>query len=103
MSMLESAYAPDFVKQRIPDILEKIRVIPATDLLYPERFLKEGPVDYFIHSAGFVNLSTDDKAREEIFKENLGFTQSIFDCYATHIEKFIYISTAFSAGISEGC
>jgi len=53
---------------------------------------------YFIHSAGFVNLSTDEEQRDKIFEENTAFTKTIFEIFSPFISKFIYISTAFSSG-----
>jgi len=64
----------------------------------PASFLEKETLDYFIHSAGFVNLSTDPAAKEEIFNQNLQFTKDIFQAYSKHIDKFVYISTAFAAG-----
>lgn len=96
--MLKSGFAPKFVKDNIKVILAKITVISANDILNPERFLSGVQITYFIHSAGFVNLSTLPEAKDEIFKENLDFTKSIFKAYSKIIDKFIYISTAFSAG-----
>lgn len=61
-------------------------------------FLSKTDVNYFIHSAGYVNLSTKVSERDTIFEENLGFTKKIFQAFSPFISKFIYISTAFSIG-----
>ncbi len=100
--MLASAYVPDFVKVNSTAILSKITVIPADVLLNPDSFLKNSRITHFIHSAGLVNLSTAPEARDKIFNENLEFTKCIFDTYSNRIDKFIYISTAFSVGNMEG-
>ncbi|AZQ60090.1 NAD-dependent epimerase/dehydratase family protein [Maribacter sp. MJ134] len=96
--MLQSDFAPKFIKNNLTAIRAKITVVSAKDMLYPERFLNEERITHFIHSAGFVNLSTSPDAKDEIFRENYDFTKSIFEAYAKYIDKFIYISTAFSAG-----
>lgn len=96
--MLESDFAPEFITKNLPEIRAKITVVSAKDILNPERFLSGVRITHFIHSAGFVNLSTLPEAKTEIFKENLDFTKSIFKAYAKVIDKFTYISTAFSAG-----
>ncbi|MEB8328540.1 SDR family oxidoreductase [Flavobacteriaceae bacterium KMM 6897] len=96
--MLHSEYAPNFIKNNLPGILDRIQVIDATYLLNPTSFLKDEKIDFFIHSAGFVNLSTDHDAKEDIFKENFEFTKNIFLAYTPFIKKFVYISTAFAAG-----
>ncbi|MBC8766506.1 SDR family oxidoreductase [Arenibacter sp. BSSL-BM3] len=96
--VLSSDFTTDFVKNNLPEILKKIVTVDAQDLLNPTSFIGNNRIDYFIHSAGFVNLSTDPAAKEEIFNRNLQFTKDIFNAYQKHIEKFIYISTAFAAG-----
>ncbi|MGY8914280.1 MAG: SDR family oxidoreductase [Flavobacteriales bacterium] len=96
--MLHSEYAPNFIKNNLPSILDRIQVVDALFLLNPTTFLKDQKVDFFIHSAGFVNLSTDHSAKEDIFKENFEFTKDIFTAYTPFITKFVYISTAFAAG-----
>lgn len=98
LNILNSEYAPAFIKNNLADILAKITVVSAKDMLNPESFLTGVRITYFIHSAGFVNLSVLPAARAEIFKENFDFTKSIFKAYVNFIDKFIYISTAFSAG-----
>lgn len=97
-NMLGSSKTPDFVKQNQGAISKKVHVVDAQEMLQPEGFLKDGVFDYFIHSAGYVNLSTSPEAKAEIFKENFDFTKSIFNSYSNHIKKFVYISTAFSFG-----
>lgn len=98
LNVVSSEFATDFVKKNLPAVLKKIVVVDAKDLLNPTSFLENKRLDYFIHSAGFVNLSTDPDAKQEIFKENLKFTQDIFNTFYKHIHKFVYISTAFAAG-----
>ncbi|MGC1514057.1 MAG: SDR family oxidoreductase [Maribacter sp.] len=98
LTMLKSEYAPTFIKKNLPEILNKLSILSGDDILKPARFLKGGRITHFIHSAGFVNLSTLPEAKEDIFKENFEFTKTIFEAYALCIDKFIYISTAFSAG-----
>lgn len=97
-NMLLSEYAPEFIKNNEKEIHDKIVVLDSDDFLDPASFLEGSTVDYFIHSAGFVNLSTDPSAKKEVFEENLTFTQNIFNAYAPYIRKFIYISTAFAIG-----
>ena len=98
LKMLQSDFAPKFIKNNLPAIRAKITVVSAKDILNPKRFLNGVRITHFIHSAGFVNLSTAPEAKDEIFKENFEFTKAIFEAYTKFIDKFIYISTAFSAG-----
>ncbi len=97
-TIISSEFAPAFIKKNKAEINSKIIVINADDFLQPENYLGDTKIDFFIHSAGFVNLSTDPNAKQEIFKENLQFTKDIFNAFYAHTTKFIYISTAFAAG-----
>ncbi len=101
-TMLESPMAPDFLKANKEAIAKKLSVIDADQVLHPERFLEQSQLYYFIHSAGYVNLSVHPDSKEEIYKENLTFTQRIFEAYTPYLKKFIYISTAFSIGKLDG-
>lgn len=102
LKMLESSFVPYFVKNNLPLVLSKVTVVPANMLLSPDGFLGNKRITHFIHSAGLVNLSTAPEAKDEIFAENLEFTKRIFDAYTDLMDKFIYISTAFSVGNMEG-
>ena len=97
-NVVSSEFATDFIKKNLPEVLKKIVTVDAEELLNPASFLGNNTLDYFIHSAGFVNLSTDPAAKEEIFSQNLQFTKEIFNTYSSRIVKFVYISTAFAAG-----
>lgn len=98
LKMLNSEYAPNYIKENLPSILERIQVIDAAFLLSPTSYLKNQKIDFFIHSAGFVNLSTDQDAKDDIFNENFEFTKDIFTANKSFLNKFVYISTAFAAG-----
>ena len=97
-NMLSSEHVPMFIKKNKAEIFKSIQVIDTANFLEPSSFLENQKIDYFIHSAGYVNLSTDPNSKDEIFKENFEFTKDIFKAYCNHINKFIYISTAFSFG-----
>jgi nucleoside-diphosphate-sugar epimerase len=97
-NMLNSANVPDFIKTYKSAIFEKIEVVDALHILQPNTFLNLDNIDYFVHSAGYVNLSTDPNAKAEVFEENFNFTKNIFEAFYKRIKKFVYISTAFSFG-----
>ncbi len=101
-NMLDSASIPRFIKENKTGVLEKIVVIDAENLLHPSVFLDSNTSYYFIHSAGFVNLSVHPDSKDEIYEENLTLTQNIFNAYQHFVSKFIYISTAFSIGKLDG-
>ncbi len=97
-NMLGSIYAPEFIKKNSSEISKKVEVVDAKELLNPSSFVPKEKITYFIHSAGYVNLSTEPSAKDKVFKENFEFTTAIFTAFAPYIAKFVYISTAFSAG-----
>jgi len=99
-TILSSDKVPHLIN--IEEVKNKIRVIDAAQALNPSSFLNTTKKYYFIHSAGYVNLSTKPSSKEEIFKENLSFTQQIFEAYTPYLKKFVYISTAFAIGKLSG-
>lgn len=103
IELLSSNYTPKFLlEQGTESLLQYIEIID-TDLAQIQSDytikLKDA---YFIHSAGYVNLSTDEDQKEKIFNENAVMTKTIFQLFSPFIKKFIYISTAFSSGIRKG-
>ena len=101
-AMLESEAAPVFIKNNRKEITQKVVVVDAAHMLNPQRFLSPSDSYFFIHSAGYVNLSIDPSSKAAIFRENLTFTKDIFAAYKSYLKKFIYISTAFSVGKLDG-
>jgi nucleoside-diphosphate-sugar epimerase len=103
IELLSSNYTPKFLLEKgIVFLLQYIEIIDA-DLAQIQNFFTEKLKDsYFIHSAGYVNLSTDEDQKEKIFNENAVMTKTIFQLFSPFIKKFIYISTAFSSGARKG-
>ncbi len=97
-ALLDSGAAPERIANQKEVFIKKIKVLDATSFFQPAIFLNKNQDNFFIHSAGFVNLSTHESQKDEIFKENLGFTEEIFNTFYPFISKFIYISTAFCIG-----
>jgi len=98
MKILRSEAAPEFVSQNMDAILKKIQVMSMEDFFKPGDYLSKGENNFFIHSASCVNLSTDPSQKAIIFDGNLKLTEEIFNTFSTYINKFTYISTAFSIG-----
>lgn len=103
VELLSSNYTPKFLlEQGTESLLQYIEIID-TDLAQIQTdFTIKLKDAYFIHSAGYVNLSTDEDQKEKIFNENAVITKTIFQLFSPFIKKFIYISTAFSSGIRKG-
>jgi nucleoside-diphosphate-sugar epimerase len=103
VELLSSNYTPKFLLEQGTDSLFQYIEIIDTDLAQIQTdFTIKLKDAYFIHSAGYVNLSTDEDQKEKIFNENAVMTKTIFQLFSPFIKKFIYISTAFSSGIRKG-
>lgn len=103
VELLSSNYTPKFLLEQGTDCLLQYIEIIDTDLAQIQTdFTIKLKDAYFIHSAGYVNLSTDEDQKEKIFNENAVMTKTIFQLFSPFIKKFIYISTAFSSGIRKG-
>lgn len=101
--LLSSSYTPkallDAGLLKLQDYLE---VIDADLASIQSDFSDKIIGAYFIHSAGYVNLSTDEVHRDKIFDENTTITKNLFNLFHPFIKKFIYIGTAFSSGERKG-
>ena len=101
--LLSSHYTPKILSTKGTTALLKYITIIDTDLAQLEKtVLEQFKGAYFIHSAGYVNLSTDEDQKEKIFHENASLTKNLFTTFSPYIKKFIYISTAFSSGVRKG-
>jgi len=101
--LLSSDYTPKILFEMGLEKLNHYLEIIDTDLAAVQyAFSEKIKGAYFIHSAGYVNLSTDEDQKEKIFNENAAITKTIFKTFSPFIKKFIYISTAFSSGARKG-
>jgi len=101
--LLSSTYTPNIIKDKGLEALHNYLEIISTDLSDITNTFSDKIKDaYFIHSAGYVNLSTDEDQKQKIFDENAHITKAIFNTFHPFIKKFIYISTAFSSGVRTG-
>jgi nucleoside-diphosphate-sugar epimerase len=101
--LLSSSYTPKILLDKgITKLQEYLEVIDTDLASVHADFSDKIKGAYFIHSAGYVNLSTDEAHRDKIFDENTTITKNIFTLFHPFIKKFIYIGTAFSSGEREG-
>lgn len=102
-TILSSDYTPkvllDFGLDKLNEFLEIIDIDLADINDGISKKIKDA---YFIHAAGYVNLSTDEEQKDKIFNENAEITKAVFTTFSPFIKKFIYISTAYSSGIRKG-
>ena len=83
--ILESAAAPEFISKNKEAILKKIKVLDMDAFFKPEDFLSKTENNFFIHSAGSVNLSTSTSQKDIIYKGVFEFTKDVFDTFLTFI------------------
>lgn len=101
--LLSSDYTPKIIRDRgLTALNQYLEIIDADLNAIEEPFLKKTKGAYLIHSAGYVNLSTDEDLKEKIFDENVLLTKKLFSVFHPFIKKFIYIGTAFSSGVRKG-
>jgi nucleoside-diphosphate-sugar epimerase len=101
--LLSSDYTPKILKDKgLKNLHDYLEIIDSDLADIQDTFSEKIKDAYFIHSAGYVNLSTDEDQKEKIFDENAKITKAIFNTFHPFIKKFIYIGTAFSSGIRKG-
>ena len=98
MRILNHPKTPAFIQNNLPAILSKIQVFDSCTFALPKIYLNPTENNYFIHSAGCVNLSTATAQRALLFEENLEHTKRLFKTFTPYLKKFTYISTAFCLG-----
>ena len=100
---LSSDYTPKIIRDKGLTVLNQyLEIIDLDSNTIEETFLEKIKGAYLIHSAGYVNLSTDEDLKDKIFDENVQLTQKLFSIFHPYIKKFIYIGTAFSSGVRKG-
>jgi nucleoside-diphosphate-sugar epimerase len=100
---LSSDYTPKIIRDKGLTVLNQyLEIIDLDSNTIEETFLEKTKGAYLIHSAGYVNLSTDEDLKDKIFDENVLLTQKLFSIFHPYIKKFIYIGTAFSSGVRKG-
>jgi len=101
--LLSSDYTPKILREKgLTALNQHLEIIDADLNAIEETFLEKTKGAYLIHSAGYVNLSTDEELKEKIFDENVLLTKKLFSVFHPFIKKFIYIGTAFSSGVRNG-
>jgi nucleoside-diphosphate-sugar epimerase len=103
IELLSSNYTPKILLEKgTESLFQYIEIIDADLTQLQNSVIANLKEAYFIHSAGYVNLSTDEDQKEKIYNENAEITKTIFKLFSPFIKKFIYISTAFSSGARNG-
>lgn len=101
--LLASTYTPKVLLEKgLAQLSSYMEIIDIDVILAQDTNLNQMQDAYFIHAAGFVNLSTDLDQKEKIFNENTKITEALFNTFHPYLKKFIYIGTAFSSGVRKG-
>ena len=100
--LLSSPFAPAQLRSKKPWEDKRLRIISPEQLERTSEVLQGLNSYVFVHLAGFVNLSQHPKHKEEIYQENLGFTQKLYGLLRPFLSKWVYISTAFAIGRRTG-
>lgn len=101
--LLSSYYTPKVLHNLgLNELNNSFEIIREDTVINDGSFLEKIKGAFVIHSAGYVNLSTDEDLKEKIFDENVQLTKTLFSILHPHIKKFIYIGTAFSTGLRTG-
>lgn len=106
--ILQHRYKPDFLKQfDEDDIFNLIHLIEGElgDDDLSNKIADSVPKEkklYVIHSAGSVNLFNHEEAEHDVLANNYQGTNKILNSLENYTYKFIFISTVFSCGITDG-
>ena len=101
--LLTSNYTPKSLQNiGLNELQKQYEIIPFDSKSNDPSLFEKISGAYLIHSAGYVNLSTDEELEEKIFNENFLLTKELFLSLHPYLKKFIYIGTAFSSGARKG-
>jgi thioester reductase-like protein len=91
IELLSSNYTPKILLEKgTESLFQYIEIIDADLTQLQNSVIANLKEAYFIHSAGYVNLSTDEDQKEKIYNENAEITKTIFKLFSPFIKKFIY-------------
>jgi nucleoside-diphosphate-sugar epimerase len=102
MSILKDDSRPEFLNDfSLEQCLSKITVID-TDLSNVDiTILKNYHFDTVIHCAASTSLAQTSSSKDKVHQQNLMVTTHFLNQLPKYVERFIYISTAYSFGIQE--
>ncbi|WP_299064053.1 SDR family oxidoreductase [uncultured Polaribacter sp.] len=100
LAILQDESRPDFLNNfTLEACLEKITVISNDLLTITQKTLKQYHFNTVIHCAGSTDLSNTNDSKQKVHAQNYLVTQQILEQLPTAVNRFIYISTAYSFGI----
>ena len=102
LAILEDESRPDFLNQfSLNDCLQKITVISNDLSTINKKTLNQYNFDTVIHCAGSTNLLNTNDSKEKVYTQNYLVTKNLLAELPKSVNRFLYISTAYSFGIQE--
>lgn len=100
LKILKDATKPAYLNPFSTEtLLEKITLIDSDLLLLKQKDLKFFNCDTIIHCAGSTNLLHTSDTENTVNEQNLKVTEHLLKEFTGIINRFLYISTAYSFGI----
>lgn len=102
LSILEDESRPAYLDNfTLKDCLEKITVVDADLAHITTEILGKYNFDTIIHCAGSTSLSQSQDSKSKVHNQNLLVTRQLLNELPVKVNRFIYISTAYSFGIQD--
>lgn len=103
LEVLSSPSKPAYLNNfTIEECLEKLEVVSQDLSSFNAETLEAYGVNTVIHCAGSTNLQNNPQVKSEVHAQNYLVTEQILNNLPTSVNRFIYISTAYSFGIQKG-
>ena len=100
VAILQDVSRPDFLnKFTLDDCLEKVTVISSDLSAINKSTLERYNFDTVIHCAGSTSLLSTSDSKDKVHIQNFLVTKQLLNELPTYVNRFIYISTAYSFGI----
>jgi len=102
LQILKDNSRPDYLNSfSIEDCLSKITVVAEDLINISKNTLKSLNFKTVIHCAGSTNLSHANDTKTQVHEQNYLATKQLLDNLPDNVNRFIYISTAYSYGIQK--
>ena len=100
VAILQDVSRPDFLNNlTLDDCLEKVTVISSDLSAINKSTLERYNFDTVIHCAGSTSLLNTSDSKDKVHTQNFLVTKQLLNELPTYVNRFIYISTAYSFGI----
>jgi nucleoside-diphosphate-sugar epimerase len=102
LNILQDESRPDFLnKFSLEACLKRITVISSDLSTIKKETLNKYHFDTVIHCAGSTNLLNTNDSKEKVHTQNYLVTKHLLDELPKSVNRFLYISTAYSFGIQK--